>query len=52
MGPILAEVTQLNIIQVTELLNNDGLLTFIDEKVQMSDFFNKNEIIFIKILTI
>ena len=26
----------------------NGLLTFIDEKVQMSDFFNKNEIIFYK----
>ena len=24
----------------------NGLLTFIDEKVKMSDFFNKNEIIF------
>ena len=26
----------------------NGLLTFIDEKVQMIDFFNKNEIIFYK----
>ena len=26
----------------------NGLLTFIDEKVQMKDFFNKNEIIFYK----
>ena len=26
----------------------NGLLTFIDEKVQMGDFFNKNEIIFYK----
>ena len=24
----------------------NGLLTFVDEKVQMNDFFNKNEIIF------
>ena len=24
----------------------NGLLTFVDKKVQMSDFFNKNEIIF------
>ena len=27
----------------------DGLLTFIDEKVQMSDFFNKNEIVLKKL---
>ena len=26
----------------------NGLLTFIDEKVQMDHFFNKNEIIFYK----
>ena len=31
--------------RIASIMGN-GLLTFIDEKVQMSDFFNKNEIIF------
>ena len=33
--------------RIASIMGN-GLLTFIDEKVQMSDFFNKNEIIFYK----
>ena len=33
--------------RIASLMGN-GLLTFIDEKVQMNDFFNKNEIIFYK----
>ena len=31
--------------RIASIMGN-GLLTFIDEKVQMSDFFNKNEIVF------
>ena len=31
--------------RIASIMGN-GLLTFIDEKVQMNDFFNKNEIIF------
>ena len=31
--------------RIASIMGN-GLLTFIDEKVQMKDFFNKNEIIF------
>ena len=33
--------------RIASIMGN-GLLTFVDEKVQMSDFFNKNEIIFYK----
>ena len=33
--------------RIASIMGN-GLLTFIDEKVQMRDFFNKNEIIFYK----
>ena len=33
--------------RIASIMGN-GLLTFIDEKVQMKDFFNKNEIIFYK----
>ena len=33
--------------RIASIMGN-GLLTFIDEKVQMNDFFNKNEIIFYK----
>ena len=33
--------------RIASIMGN-GLLTFIDEKVQMSDFFNKNEIVFYK----
>ena len=33
--------------RIASLLGN-GLLTFIDEKVKMKDFFNQNEIIFYK----
>ena len=33
--------------RIASIMGN-GLLTFIDEKVQMIDFFNKNEIIFYK----
>ena len=33
--------------RITQLVGN-GLLTFIDEKVNMSDFFNQNELIFYK----
>ena len=33
--------------RIASIMGN-GLLTFIDEKVQMDDFFNKNEIIFYK----
>ncbi len=33
--------------RIASIMGN-GLLTFIDEKVQMEDFFNKNEIIFYK----
>ena len=31
--------------RIASIMGN-GLLTFVDEKVQMSDFFNKNEIVF------
>ena len=31
--------------RIASIMGN-GLLTFIDKKVEMSDFFNKNEIIF------
>ena len=33
--------------RIASIMGN-GLLTFIDEDVQMKDFFNKNEIIFYK----
>ena len=33
--------------RIASIMGN-GLLTFIDEKVQMNDFFTKNEIIFYK----
>ncbi len=33
--------------RIASIMGN-GLLTFIDEKVQMKDFFNKNEIVFYK----
>ena len=33
--------------RIASIMGN-GLLTFIDEKVQLNDFFNKNEIIFYK----
>ena len=33
--------------RIASIMGN-GLLTFIDDKVQMNDFFNKNEIIFYK----
>ena len=33
--------------RIASIMGN-GILTFIDEKVQMNDFFNKNEIIFYK----
>ncbi len=33
--------------RIASIMGN-GLLTFIDEKVQLSDFFNKNELIFYK----
>ena len=33
--------------RIASLMGN-GLLTFIDEKVKMNDFFNNNEIIFYK----
>ena len=33
--------------RIASIMGN-GLLTFVDEKVQMSDFFNKNEIVFYK----
>ena len=33
--------------RIASIMGN-GLLTFIDEKVQMDDFFSKNEIIFYK----
>ena len=33
--------------RIASIMGN-GLLTFIDEKVQMNDFFNKNEIVFYK----
>ena len=33
--------------RIASIMGN-GLLTFIDEKVQISDFFNKNEIVFYK----
>ena len=36
--------------RIASIMGN-GLLTFIDEKVQMCDFFNKNEIIFYKNIT-
>ena len=33
--------------RIASIMGN-GLLTFIDEKVQINDFFNKNEIVFYK----
>ena len=33
--------------RIASIMGN-GLLTFVDEKVKMSDFFNKNELIFYK----
>ena len=41
-------MNQQNTIQAIEVASvvGNGLLTFIDKKVQMSDFFNKNEMIF------
>jgi len=33
--------------RIASIMGN-GLLTFIDEKIQMNDFFTKNEIIFYK----
>ena len=49
MGLNLAGVNQLSIIvdRIAQLIGN-GLLTFIDEKTYLSDFFNKDEIIFTK----